>query len=235
MIYFVECAGRVKIGYAKDVKDRMKALSTGAAHDLTLLGSLEGSVHFEREIHRRLKHLRQRGEWFEDCSEVRSLMALLIADGPSAISFSEPPPREKYKAPSTDEEKGESPLKPVYGRIEACTERYLGEAISAALKQESALGLPKGTLANRRSGGFYTTERARVAFIMGDETIKQIDALLDILRDSVFDGDNPLDVADLVPAALRSAERYERGMQTLFASSDPAVLDLSGYADVSMN
>lgn len=235
MIYFVECAGRIKIGYAKDVKDRMKGLSTSAAHDLTLLCSLEGSVHFERAVHHRLKHLRQRGEWFEDCGEVRSLMALLMAEGPSAISFTEPPAREKYIPADASAANGESPLKPVYMRIEACTERYLGEAISTALKQETALGLAKGTLANRRSGGFYTTERAKVAFIMGDDTIKQMDVLLDLLRDSCFDGDNPLGVADLVPAALRAAEKYERGMQTLFACSDPAVLDLSGYAEASIN
>jgi hypothetical protein len=230
MIYFIECAGRIKIGYTKDVADRIKGLSTGSAHDLRLLCSFEGSVDFERAIHRRLKTRRLRGEWFEDCTEVRELMDLLRSHGPSAIGFSEPPERPKYDLPSVDAS-GDSPLKPIYRRMESCTERYLGEAIAESLKQEAALGLPKGTLANRRSGGFYTTERAKVAFIMGDATVKEMDALLEILRDTIFDGSNSLTVADLVPAAIRSVEKYERGMQRLFAVQNPAVLDLSGFAN----
>lgn len=230
-VYFIECAGRIKIGYAKDVRDRIRALSTGAAHNLTLLGTIDGSVHYERAIHARLKHLRQRGEWFVDCDEVRELMALLQTNGPLAIGFSEPPVlREKYN-PELFQARAESPLKPAFERIEACTNRYLGEAISDALKQETALGMPKGSLANRRTGGFYTSERARVAFVIGDDTMNFINGLIDLLQSSIFDSAAPLDAADLVPPAMRAAEKYERGMQVLFSSSDPATLDLSGYAE----
>lgn len=230
-VYFVECAGRIKIGYAKDVKDRLKALSTGSAHNLTLLGAIDGSVHYERAIHKRLKHLRQRGEWFEDCKEVRDLLTLLQTNGPLAIGFSEPPVPEKHRPQLQDEKFWESPLRPVMTRIDACMDRYVGTQIAASLKQETALGLEKGTLVNKRLGGHYTSERARVAFVLIRNTMDAVEGLTSIVFETIFDPDtDPVDQATIVLPATKCVERLERGLATLFASPSLETLDMSGYA-----
>jgi hypothetical protein len=231
-VYFIECAGRIKIGYAKDVRERLKGLSTGAAHELTLVCALDGSVHFERAIHARLKHLRQRGEWFEDCTEVRELIESLRAGGPQAIGFSEPPTIPKDTR--SRREPFESPLRPVLLRMEACAERYVGTQIAAALKQEQELGLDRGTLVNARIDGHYTSERARVAFVMIRDTAEALDRLTSIIFKNVIDPDgDPLDQALLILPATKCVERLERGLAALFAPPDLTALDMSGYAEAA--
>lgn len=38
---------------------------------LRLLATIPGGRAVESSIHKRLAHLRQRGEWFKDCEELR--------------------------------------------------------------------------------------------------------------------------------------------------------------------
>lgn len=95
VVYFIECVGRIKIGYSTDVKGRMSALATGAPQRLTLIATIPGSPQFERAIHRHLASHRTNGEWFADCATVRDAIADLIARGPAAIGFLDegrPPP-----------------------------------------------------------------------------------------------------------------------------------------------
>jgi len=229
-VYFVECAGRIKIGYAKDVKDRLKGLSTSAAHDLTLLCSLEGSVHFERAIHAALKPYRLRGEWFEDCAAVRALMADLKLLGGTVISFVEPPVVERRSVPR-DLPAFESPLRPVYNRINACMDRYIGHQVSAALKQETELGLEKGAIANRRIGGHYTTERAVVAVVLIKDTMAAMEQMTSVVFESILVDEDPIEQTSVLLPAVECVERLERGLAALFAPSKLETLDMSGYAN----
>jgi hypothetical protein len=229
-VYFIECAGRIKIGYAKDVGERIKALSTGSAHDLNLLVSLDGSVHFERAIHAALKPHRVRGEWFNDCEPVRSLMADLQQRGGEAVSFVEPPPRET-RGHDSGQSVFESPLRPVMVRIDACMDRYVGKQVSAALKMEIELGLEKGALANQRIGGHYTSRRAEAAFALIQDTMSAVENLTSAIFKSVFDPDmEPIGQETIVLPAVRCVERLERGLSVLFASPDLETTDMSGYA-----
>lgn len=99
-VYFVECSGRIKIGFTRNVDGRLKTLSTGAPDVLNLLASVDGSRNFEQAIHAKLAKHRIKGEWFSDCQKVRDLMAAVVARGHSAIDFEEPirtPAEEEFE------------------------------------------------------------------------------------------------------------------------------------------
>ena len=68
-IYVVECEGNYKIGFSKDVKERMKQLETGAgAHivrpNLTLITHFLGGLVEEQALHKQFAECRINGEWF---------------------------------------------------------------------------------------------------------------------------------------------------------------------------
>lgn len=88
-VYFVECAGRIKIGYSADVKRRMHDLATAAPQRLTLIAAIDGAAQLERAIHKHLDEYRIKGEWFADCPAVRATIKRLATEGPSAVGFSE--------------------------------------------------------------------------------------------------------------------------------------------------
>lgn len=66
MIYFIhdKQSGAVKIGYAADPQKRLAELQTGCPNGLELIRTLHGQRREEKEVHRRLKRFRHRGEWF---------------------------------------------------------------------------------------------------------------------------------------------------------------------------
>ena len=68
--YFIqpENGGLIKIGKAKNLKDRLAMLQTGSAAPLVCLGYLEGDR--ESEMHRRFARLRLFGEWFRPGQEL---------------------------------------------------------------------------------------------------------------------------------------------------------------------
>lgn len=100
VVYFIECVGRIKIGYSTDLKGRMVALATGAPDALTLIAAIDGTVQVERAIHRHLDEYRIKGEWFADCPAVRATIERLVAEGPGAIGFSEEEATESATPPS---------------------------------------------------------------------------------------------------------------------------------------
>lgn len=65
-IYFIqnETNKAIKIGFASDVESRRRALQTASPDRLILLGSIEGDMARERELHREFADLRLVGEWF---------------------------------------------------------------------------------------------------------------------------------------------------------------------------
>lgn len=112
-VYFLECAGRIKIGHSIDVPKRVRELSCGAPEKPVLIGTVEGPIDLERALHKKLKSHRHHREWFADCPEVRAVIAELLRDGAGAIAFT---PRETKKwgrPPVTRGEPVELPLSTV--------------------------------------------------------------------------------------------------------------------------
>lgn len=146
-VYFVECAGRVKIGFSTDVNARLRQLSTGSALTFNFISAVDGSKSFERAIHKALAEHRSHGEWFHDTPQVRSIINAIIADGYSAINFIEPAPVERgaieHEMPAANF--GPSFMHSIVVRIEACAERYFGAASGythQARAERSSLGFP---------------------------------------------------------------------------------------------
>ena len=71
MIYFIKCGDFVKIGYSSNVTKRMNVLQTASPRKLYLLSSFYGTRKDEKQIHRKFKKERQRGEWFNLTNEIR--------------------------------------------------------------------------------------------------------------------------------------------------------------------
>lgn len=64
-VYFAQAAdGLVKIGWTRDVQNRVYFLSGYGHGRVTLLGVAEGSRQLERHFHRRYHRARVTGEWF---------------------------------------------------------------------------------------------------------------------------------------------------------------------------
>jgi hypothetical protein len=80
VIYFIEYAGRIKVGYASNVERRLGELKT-AIPSFVRLGSMEGTRGHERTIHNSLAEYREDGEWFTDCPEVRAVLTRAMLDG----------------------------------------------------------------------------------------------------------------------------------------------------------
>ena len=64
MIYFIECSGRIKIGFSLDAKSRLNKISADAPFPCKLLGVIPGDRKTEAELQAKWKHLRCHGEWF---------------------------------------------------------------------------------------------------------------------------------------------------------------------------
>lgn len=70
-VYFIQRqSGPIKIGFTKNLKQRLSALRTSSAEPLTLLGHIPGGKEIEAELHARLSAHRLKGEWFNAASEV---------------------------------------------------------------------------------------------------------------------------------------------------------------------
>lgn len=78
-IYFIydETNDSVKIGRAKNVDKRLRALQTANPHELTILKTIcvsnnKKAVQYESQLHNNFKHLNLKGEWFIYNSELQS-------------------------------------------------------------------------------------------------------------------------------------------------------------------
>jgi hypothetical protein len=63
-VYFVRAGDFVKIGWARDVEKRVRALQVASALPLELLGVVPGCDDVERIIHAQFNALHVRGEWY---------------------------------------------------------------------------------------------------------------------------------------------------------------------------
>jgi hypothetical protein len=66
VVYFIRngVRDRVKIGFSENHKVRLSSLQGASPDALMLIGTLPGTVKFERRMHERFKAYREKGEWF---------------------------------------------------------------------------------------------------------------------------------------------------------------------------
>jgi hypothetical protein len=86
-VYFIECAGFVKIGVGWSVRLRLMGLQTGSPLTLRPLGFIlerdqDAAIAFERRLHERFAADRHRGEWFVLTDELRRFIAEIAQPWP---------------------------------------------------------------------------------------------------------------------------------------------------------
>lgn len=98
-VYFIQGGNAIKIGFSADLDGRIRSLNVGSPVVLTLIGSVEAGVSFERALHHKLKQYRIKGEWFSDVPEVRTIIDVVLMHGVSAIGYVEPvPPVDRLRS-----------------------------------------------------------------------------------------------------------------------------------------
>ena len=158
-VYFIECAGRIKIGCSKNIQGRLAHISTSAPAEVSLIASIPGDYRLEKAIHRHLATHRERGEWFTDCPAVREAIQALVSAGSSAIGFVE---KTKASAPPSQ----------------------LQAAISTLIKQSTPFGRTPASLLVEATGIGMRTARNRLAN-QSSYTPDELRALL--MREDGFD------------------------------------------------
>lgn len=82
MIYFIQAIdnGNIKIGFtaAKSAETRRKTFQTGYPAKLILLGTIPGTIHDEKSIHKELKSYNTHGEWFRGEFELLRIITKMI-------------------------------------------------------------------------------------------------------------------------------------------------------------
>ena len=78
-VYFVECAGFIKIGLAWVVQQRLVALQVSCPLAIVPLGYIHvetstDALELDAELHKRFSKDRCRGEWFADTEELRAVI-----------------------------------------------------------------------------------------------------------------------------------------------------------------
>lgn len=64
MIYFIECSGRIKVGFSADPWQRVNKVSADAPFPCTLIGVMPGDRTKEALVHLQWRHLHCHREWF---------------------------------------------------------------------------------------------------------------------------------------------------------------------------
>ena len=85
MIYMIRIVDQplVKIGHARNPRARLRALQTGAPHELELMAYTAWPNHTELEIHHKLHEHWVRGEWFRLAGKVEELVEIMQTGRPS--------------------------------------------------------------------------------------------------------------------------------------------------------
>lgn len=74
VVYFAKCERMIKIGFSKNLEERLQTLSVASSKPIRLIGTVPGSKKLEQFFHKELHEHRVRGEWFKDCPQVRSFI-----------------------------------------------------------------------------------------------------------------------------------------------------------------
>lgn len=98
MIYFVQAGpkGPIKIGVSDYPEQRVRDLSIGIPHALIPLGIMQGEEDDETDLHIKFSPHHFRGEWFQDCDELRDF----IRDNcdPFPVKLSKKPQKSVYRS-----------------------------------------------------------------------------------------------------------------------------------------
>jgi hypothetical protein len=82
--------GFIKFGVARDVERRLRAIGTGNAHQLRLVGAtklmpLRQAFDIEWLLHRAVSSLHKRGEWFISCPKTLAIGRMLTELSPERL------------------------------------------------------------------------------------------------------------------------------------------------------
>ncbi|WP_049732839.1 YdaS family helix-turn-helix protein [Rhizobium ecuadorense] len=69
MIYFIECSGRVKVGFSEDPWRRVSKVAADSPFPCTLIGVMSGDRSVETHVQKQWKHLHCHREWFAASKE----------------------------------------------------------------------------------------------------------------------------------------------------------------------
>jgi hypothetical protein len=88
-VYFVQSEDDIKIGRAKDVRERMRALQAGHPRPLRVLAAVAAHPDMEAACHERFAHLRQgESEWFRLAPDLMKFIeAVRKGTNPMALLF----------------------------------------------------------------------------------------------------------------------------------------------------
>lgn len=79
-VYFITDGEKIKIGKAGNPRMRLSGLQTSHHKPLYFLAIMPGDESVERQLHRIFYAHRIRGEWFNDCEEIRRFIATVRKD-----------------------------------------------------------------------------------------------------------------------------------------------------------
>lgn len=74
MVYFIRKGefGPIKIGYARDPRQRIREIQTGSETRLHLLAVVQGGRDLERQLHEEFSEYRLEGEWFRPVPKIKA-------------------------------------------------------------------------------------------------------------------------------------------------------------------
>ena len=79
MIYFLQSLDKIKIGYTNNgAIERKRQMETGNPHGIVIIGTVKGNDTHEHKMHRDLEEYCVIGEWFKDCTEVRTYITDIL-------------------------------------------------------------------------------------------------------------------------------------------------------------
>lgn len=87
MIYFITDGQNIKVGTARDLKNRLSQMKAGNPRPLSVLATCEGDHSLEQALHRVLSSSRVDGslEWYSPSISILRLIARVRRDGVDAV------------------------------------------------------------------------------------------------------------------------------------------------------
>lgn len=79
-VYFAKCGARIKIGFTKNIRQRMKALQTGLSEQIEVVFALRGGKVLEAHLHAMFKSQRLHGEWFSFGGNIQRFLNAMPTD-----------------------------------------------------------------------------------------------------------------------------------------------------------
>lgn len=76
-IYFFRCRTFIKIGWTTDMAHRRRSIQCSNPDEIVLAGVMLGGEREELALHRALRSLYHRGEWFRDQAPLTDLITLI--------------------------------------------------------------------------------------------------------------------------------------------------------------